>query len=178
MKSTAQDPPTSLQREQFYDELRARMARRYKTMDPLSMASLFNLIHTFTMGEARLAKRIASYGLTLPGLNTLVLLRDYQPAGLPLNELSRLQLVSRANITGLMDSLIKKGFVKRTAHPKDRRVIMATITKAGDRWLDHYLPGHYTEIRAMFSGLTVAEKKQFIALHTKLRRSSCRHPNE
>jgi len=165
-------------REAFYETLRMEYAKRYKTFDPSSVEVLFNILQTFAMGEARLAARIQRKGLTLSGLNVLTILRRYGAQGCPQNLLSHLLLVSRANITGVIDSLVRKGFVIRQDHVHDRRVILAKITADGDEWLDQYLPDHYKEIRDMFSGVSHQEKQELSRLLLKLRRTSGYHPRD
>lgn len=50
---------------------------------------------------------------------------------LRLSELSQRIFLSKAGITKMMDRLQKAGFVKRVPSKKDRRVIMARLTKRG-----------------------------------------------
>ena len=165
-------------REDYYRAYRAQSARRYREFDPQSMEVLFDLIQTYTMAEACVMNRLHTYGMTLPGMNILSILRQQAPAGCPLHALSQLLLVTRANITGVVDSLVRKGFVTRQDHATDRRVVLAKITREGEKWLDHYLPAHYAMIRQMLSGLNRREKSTLAGLLTKLRHTSCRHPRE
>src|SRR5262249_51771822 len=91
--------------------------------------------------------------------------------GCPLHELSELLLVSRANITGLVDSLEQRGLVSRIPDENDRRVRLASITPAGKQLLEEYLPDHYKMIRRLCSGLSDEEKAALSDLLTKLRRN-------
>ncbi len=117
-----------MDRETFYQNMRSSNAKRYKTFDVVSVNAWFSLIQTFAMGESRVAARIQAAGMTLAGLNVLSILRQHGPEGCPLNTLSYFLLVSRANITGLIDSLARRGFVIRPCLAHDRRVILAKIT--------------------------------------------------
>ena len=111
---------------------------------------------------------LQTYGLTLSGLNVLAILRMHKE-GAPLNRLSHLLLVSRANITGVIDSLVRKGLVATSGHATDRRVRLARITPKGETFLNRYYPPHYVEISRIFKGLNTVEKKQIIGLLSKLR---------
>jgi MarR family 2-MHQ and catechol resistance regulon transcriptional repressor len=169
---------TGPDREVFYENLRTKYAKRYKGFDTLATQAGYNLVLTWSMGEARLSTKAQERGMTLPGINVLCIINEYGQTGCPLNTLSRLLLVSRANVTGLVDSLVRHGYVSRHDHAKDRRVVLAKITKAGEDFLESYLPTHYGEIKQLFSGLTANEKHLLIQLLTKLRRSSFQHPRE
>jgi DNA-binding MarR family transcriptional regulator len=164
------------ERDVYYTRARQEFAKRHKGFDPISMELLFNLVQTFSSCAAHLSTRASDYDMTLPGLNILCILSLESEKGIPLNLLSRLLLVSRANITGLVDSLVRKGFLKREDHAQDRRIILAKITKQGESWLNHYLPGHYARIRELLAGLTTAEKRTLTKLLHKLRSTSCPHP--
>ena len=50
-------------------------------------------------------------------------------------------LVSRANITGLVDSLFRKGLVERINDPHDRRVNMIKILPKGEKLVRGFIAG-------------------------------------
>jgi DNA-binding MarR family transcriptional regulator len=164
------------ERDAYYTRARQEYAKRFKGFDPLSMEMLFNLVQTFSSCAAHMSAFVGKHDMTLPGLNILSILSMKGEKGLPLNQLSRLLLVSRANITGVVDSLVRKGFLKRVDHPQDRRIILAKITKQGESWLNHYLPGHYDRVRELLAGVTATEKRMLSKLLHKLRRTTCPHP--
>ena len=149
--------------------------KRYKSYDALAARVMHDLVQTFTMAESRLANRLHEQDMTLSGMNILTILRDHSAEGCPLNTLSQLLLVSRANITGLIDSLVRRGFVRRQDHATDRRIVLAKITKEGEKWMDSYVPTHCNEVKAMLSGLNQKEKLQLAELLTKLRHTSCHY---
>lgn len=164
------------QLEAFYEQLRGDMSKRYKIYDALDNELLLNLVQTYIAGEAHMSTHIQEKGLTLAGLNVMCILLQHKPRGCPLNALSDLLLVSRANITGVVDSLVRKGFVTREEYATDRRITLAKITRAGETWVDHYLPRHYAKLQGLLAGITVPEKKTLIHILSKLRHSTCQHP--
>src|SRR4051812_20249691 len=95
-----------IEREAYYARARLALAKRYKTFDPLGMEMLFNLVWTYHGCAAQMGTRLAEHGMTLAGLNVLGILMMHGAGGCPLNILSGLLLVSRANITGLIDNLV------------------------------------------------------------------------
>jgi len=156
-------------REAFYHTMRRDIGRRYRQFDLLSAEVCFNIAQTFTRAEIKLAEKIHAVGLTLAGFNVLLILSQYKEAGCAQNALSHLLVVSRANITGVVDSLIRKGLVTRSENSKDRRVVMARLTHKGAELLHSYLPVHYGFMRKLTACLTAAEKTSLIRLLTKAR---------
>lgn len=88
-----------------------------------------------------------------------------------MHELGELLLVSRANATGLVDCLERKGLVERSASSKDRRVRLARLTKSGHKLLESILPEHYSRVRHLLRGLNNQDKAALSNLLMKLRRN-------
>ena len=44
--------------------------------------------------------------------------------------------MSRATVTGVLDTLVKRGLVRRESHPTDRRMVLVHLAKAGSRMAD------------------------------------------
>lgn len=114
---------------------------------------------------------MAAYGLSKSTLNVLMLLRHGSPGGMQLHELGELLLVSKANITGLIDHLEDKGLVKRVVGTRDRRARFARITKKGKELLDEVVPVHYKNIKRLLSNLTNDDKQTLVKLLKKMRTS-------
>ena len=162
---------TLARREAFYADMRTEFAKRLKGLDPQAAEACFNIVQTYNLGEAVMAGRVKRTGLTLPGLNVLIILQRHKDGSCALNALSDLLVVSRANITGLIDSLSRKGLVTREEHPQDRRVVLARITRKGEALLGGYMPTHFGTMREMAASLTKDEKDALIRILTKMRHS-------
>lgn len=65
------------------------------------------------------------------------------PEGFTQIELSRLLIMHRSNITGLVDRLEKRGLLRRKDNPADRRAYKVTLTTAGRKLIDKILPDYY-----------------------------------
>jgi MarR family 2-MHQ and catechol resistance regulon transcriptional repressor len=78
-------------------------------------------------------------------------------------------LVTRANITGLIDRMERDGLVVREADTKDRRVYRARLTAKASNLLDDILPIHADFTRRLMSVLSVPEKNKLTELLQKLR---------
>ena len=111
------------------------------------------------------------FGLTDVQFNLMMLLK-YQSGpvdGLSQAELSRMMLVNRANITGLIDRMEKGGLVVRTADAEDRRYNIVKLTAHGKELLEQVDPQYGREIRQRMEWLSDQEQKKLIKLLEKIR---------
>jgi MarR family transcriptional regulator, 2-MHQ and catechol-resistance regulon repressor len=104
-----------------------------------------------------------------------MLLRHGSDEGMQLHDLGELLLVSRANITGLMDHLEDKGYVKRLVDPQDRRARHARITPKGEALLDEFMPVHYRNLKGLLHDLSGEERETLVGLLKKVRASMSAH---
>jgi MarR family 2-MHQ and catechol resistance regulon transcriptional repressor len=157
-------------RAEYYKNRVRQHAEQYGESHRRSLELILNLLYTGDVAQTRLARELANHGLSPSGFNVLTILRNFKLRGCPLHELGELLLVSRANITGVVDSLEQRGLVERVADKGDRRVRIARITPAGSALVKSILPSHYAEIRDMCSTLADSEKALVTDLLAKLRR--------
>lgn len=118
--------------------------------------------------EELLARHFARFNLSQPRFNALMELRLAGEEGLPLSELGQRMLVSRANITGLIDRLERDGLVTREADPRDRRIIRARITLRAMEMLEMILPVHTELICRAMSPLTADEQRTMVDMLVRL----------
>ena len=86
---------------------------------------------TLIAGELRRRFR-EDFDTTIPRFEILAQL-DRQPGGLVLGELSKRLMVSPANLTPIIERLIKDEFVTRTPSSLDRRIQIVCLTASGQR---------------------------------------------
>ncbi len=163
------DPTKIDQRGEYYLSQVKKQGVKYPTFDWPSVEMLLNLAYTYDVVSGNLSNKILPYGITRAGFNVLRILSRSQFKACKQNEISQLMLVSRANITGLVDSLYRKGLVERINDPNDRRVNMIRILPKGEKLLDDLLPGYYLHMRKMCSVFSAREKKIFNELLTRIR---------
>ncbi len=82
--------------------------------------------------------------------------------------LADLASVSRATITGLLDTLERDGFVRREPDPADRRQITVHLTPAGQSFMHGLLPTHFQLINGLMGNLNEAERKTLVQLLHKI----------
>jgi MarR family 2-MHQ and catechol resistance regulon transcriptional repressor len=172
MKMLKASQPESDARVSHYREKILRHGRRFRGFHWPSVELLFNLIYTYDVVTTQIARRLGTYDLSPSAFNILLNLSRGESGGCALRELSKLLLVSRANITGLVDSLVAKGLVERFEDQRDRRVRIAVITDKGERLLNELLPGHFLLVREMLSEIDEEAMTRLNELLAKMRRSA------
>ena len=86
-----------------------------------------------------------------------------------LSDLGDYLVVTRANITGLVDGLVDDGMLLRIDHPDDRRVVLAQLTEKAVTFLEWFAPIHLRNIKRLTECFTTQEKRDFVSLLDKLR---------
>lgn len=88
--------------------------------------------------EALVAGVARRYGLSHAALNALAVIEG-QGGPLPVGEVSARMHITSGTMTTVLDTLERKGYVRRLAHPDDRRRVMVDITPAAYPVLDQML---------------------------------------
>ncbi len=130
---------------------------------------VFNLLRTHSYLGPFLEARLRDEHLTGAQLNALLVLREAQPEGLLMGQLGQRLIVTRSNVTGLVDRLERQGLAQRVETP-DRRATAVRLTEAGEALVEHVAPRHAEWLSEITGCLNEAEKKTLIQLLTKLRR--------
>jgi MarR family 2-MHQ and catechol resistance regulon transcriptional repressor len=93
------------------------------------------------------------------------------------HQIGKKVLVSRANITLIVDQLSDRGLVRRERESDDRRCVRVHLTAEGRRQIARLFPTHAASVADVLSSLTAAEQQQLGRLCRKLGRGlaeSCR----
>jgi MarR family 2-MHQ and catechol resistance regulon transcriptional repressor len=165
-------------REDFYRSRVREAGPQYPNFDLVSAEILLSLRFTEDVLQQACAQLLGQYGLSKSSLNIMLLLRHGPAEGMQLHDLGDLLLVSRANITGLIDHLEQREYVTRAVDPSDRRARFARITLKGIELLDTFMPLHYRNVKSMLASLSDTEKQQLVALLKKTRESIAGHAGE
>jgi DNA-binding MarR family transcriptional regulator len=76
--------------------------------------------------------------------------------------------VTRATMTGLIDTREKDGYVKREPDPSDRRMMTVTLTPKAEAFMRGMLPGHFRMITEVMGDLDDAERRTLVQILTKV----------
>jgi MarR family 2-MHQ and catechol resistance regulon transcriptional repressor len=112
----------------------------------------------------------AGFDITRPRFTLLRLLYLASDNRLAQTEIAREMGVSSANVTQLIDSLEREGWVERTVNPSDRRVTYARLTPNGEAKCAVLIPTIREFMEQSCSALDPAEQEQLQRLLTKVRR--------
>ncbi len=76
--------------------------------------------------------------------------------------------VTRATMTGLIDTLERDGLVRREPDPEDRRMMSVRLTAKAETFLHRILPAHFQIMARIMAPLTEHERKTLVRLLTKI----------
>lgn len=117
---------------------------------------------------------VARHGLTLAEFGVLEALHHKGP--MLLGEVQRSLLVSSGGVTYLVDRLEKRGLVRRTECPSDRRARYAVLTEQGTAFVERAFPEHAAAIGRAVAGLTREEQQAAAALLKQVGTTAARLP--
>ncbi len=104
--------------------------RRYPGASRRATETAMNLVRTSDLLVKRIADLVQPFDLTPSSGLVLGILADAE-APLPPNQIAERLIISRATITGLLDSLERRGYVRRRPHATDRRMLLIELTDSG-----------------------------------------------
>lgn len=130
---------------------------------------VYSLLRTHSYLSPSLDADLRRQNLTAAQLNALLVLQAAGPDGLLMNEIGQALVVTKSNVTGLVDRLERQGLVVR-AEREDRRATAVRLTPAASRLLDTITPRHTELLRELTDCLTTKEKQTLIQLLSKLRK--------
>ncbi len=161
-------------------------AKEFPDLDPSAAEAFLHLLRTgdevFGVTDGNLSDHNISHGR----FGVMMLLwRSVQPQAAKLlgadecvagprtpAELADAAGVTRATMTGLIDTLERDGFVKRAPDPDDRRMMSVRLTAKGERFLEGFLPRHFQAIASLMSPLTETERKTLVRLLGKVQQQA------
>jgi DNA-binding MarR family transcriptional regulator len=139
-------------------------ARHFPALDPSATEAFLHLLRTST-DIARVFDAVhASHNISQGRFMVLMLLKHDPARPASPADLAERSDVTRATMTGLIDTLERDGFVKREHAPGDRRMMQVRLTAKGGAFLDRILPGYFRRIAAVMSRLTEAQRKTLVSL--------------
>ena len=126
----------------------------------LATEAVMNTIRTADMAFDLIGRLLRPLKVSAAGGLVLGILRDRGP--MSPSELGERLIVTRATVTGLLDSLEQPGFVRRSANPTDRRSLVVEITPAGRAVLQELRTIVHRNEKAWLSGLSERDLHRYI----------------
>ena len=82
-------------------------------------------------------------------------------------------LITTGSVTSLLDSLEKRGLIRRLPHPHDRRKLLIDVTPAAQAIIDDLLPSlHAREREVISAALSIKEQRQLLRLISKVQQAA------
>jgi len=145
---------------------RIEMPADYRDQTPeanvLATEAVMNTIRTADLLFDRIGRLLRPLSVSAAGGLVLGLLRDRGP--MSPSELGERLIVTRATVTGLLDSLERPGFVRRSPNPDDRRGLIVEITPAGLETLAQVRHLIHAQETTWMDGFSDDELRSYIGL--------------
>jgi DNA-binding MarR family transcriptional regulator len=104
--------------------------KHYPDASPTATEAAMNLVRTADLLVKRINDLVQPFGLSPSSALALSIIVN-EEVPLPPNEIAERLIISRATITGLLDSLERRGYVRRMPHSTDRRMLLIEPTASG-----------------------------------------------
>lgn len=130
------------------------------TESKLRLRLWIRLLRATRLVEAETRERFKTqFNVTLPRFDVMAALYR-KPDGMLMSEISRFLLVSKGNVTGIVDRLVSDGFVVRAQRNGDRRTSFVRLTAKGRAAFVEMSEAHESWIDKLLGGMTVREAEQ------------------
>jgi DNA-binding MarR family transcriptional regulator len=132
----------------------------------LATEAAMNTLRTADLLFDHIGRVLRPLNVSAAGGLVLGVLRDH--GAMSPSQLGERLIVTRATVTGLLDSLERRGFIRRSAHPSDRRSLRVEITPAGLDVLQELRTLVHRREKSWLGRLSDEELRGYIALHHRI----------
>ena len=134
--------------------------KEHKDIDPEKVKDGISLLHLHREIEMLSEMKASMQGLSARQIETLEIIFHHPDRSLTPAQLADQIHLTRSAMTNNLDSLQHKGYLKRASHPKDRRMILITLTQKGIDFCNKNLPSRYRDIQGVMGVLSPEERRQ------------------
>ncbi len=135
--------------------------KRYPGASSKATETAINLVRTSDLLVKRIADLVQAFDLTPSSGLVLGILADREEP-LPPNKIAERLIISRASVTSLIDSLERRGYVRRTPHSTDRRMLLIELTDTGRQVAHDFRLLVHQNQKTWLAALTEQEQTQLI----------------
>jgi DNA-binding MarR family transcriptional regulator len=123
------------------------------------------LVQLSFLVQGMLVKRASSRDLSIIQMRLLGVLRDREPT---MKELAQLLELDKSSTTGLVDRAQRRGLVRRTPSPNDRREVIVGLTAKGRNLVTRIGEEFQRDVETATSGLSLIEQKRLSMTATQI----------
>ena len=165
-------------------------AREFPQLDPSACEVFLHLLRTSDVVFGVAERNLVSHNISQGRFSVLMLLWNRSErrgdvitkSDCPMTgprtpaELADAAGVTRATMTGLIDTLERDGLVRREPDPNDRRMMSVRLTDKAEIFLRDMLPTHFEIMARLMAPLTEPERKTLVRLLTKVLQGASDEP--
>ncbi len=129
-----------------------------------------NLVFTAELLQKRISSLLLPFDLS-PATGLVLSILATSETSVSPNHIADRLIISRASVTSLLDSLEKRGYVKRQPHPSDRRMLLVELTDSGRQVANQFRPIVHQHQKVWLNVLNETEQEQLIQTLHRLQAS-------
>jgi DNA-binding MarR family transcriptional regulator len=154
---------------QVANQNQVRMApdfeQRYPEASARATEAAMNLVFTADLLVKRISELLQPFDLSPASGLVLSILADSETPLSP-HQIAERLITSRATVTGLIDSIERRGYARRRPHQSDRRMLLVELTDKGRQVADAFRPVVHQNQKIWLEALSEAEQQHLItSLH-------------
>ena len=147
-----------------------RFADRYAEMDVTAVQTFLTLLRVASDVIENLDACLARHDLLQGRWWVLILLMREENLSASPSVLADKAGVTRATMTGLLDSLERTGLIERIPNPDDRRMLNVRLTEKGQQRLDDVMPDYYSRVSRVMKELSEPDRALLMEMLQKVGR--------
>jgi len=105
--------------------------------------------------------------ITMPQFVVMDMLSRQQESRM--SDLAHFMNVTTAAMTGIIDRLVRDGYVRRSSDPTDRRIVKVALTPKGDKIVIHMLGERVKLVEDIFSVISDNERTEYLNIIRHIR---------
>jgi DNA-binding MarR family transcriptional regulator len=140
---------------------------RYPGASSKATEAAMNLVRTADMLVKHIGDLVQPFGLSPSSALALSIVVDAREPLAP-NQIATRLIISRATVTGLVDSLERRGYVRRVPHSSDRRMLLIEPTESGCQVAHEFRLVVHRKQKEWLAALSESEQGQLIDVLQRL----------
>lgn len=155
--------------------------RSFPEMDPSAVEAFLHLLRAGDEAARFTEAHFSACNLSRGRFTVLMLLMDKkknEPSPQTPAALADKAGVTRATMTGLIDTLERDGLVRREHDTGDRRMMLVTLTAKGFDFVGSILPEHFRRTSHLMASLSLEERKTLVRLLNKVAEQASAQPSD